>query len=112
MIDGKQSMTRVALLIAASAVSLVAHQTPAADNVQAAQLTATCTSCHRLDGGDKGIPSIIGLSEEKFAGAMQAFKAGERSSQIMHAVALSLSNEEIAILAQYLAAQRKKTKPP
>jgi cytochrome c553 len=41
---------------------------------------------------------------------MEAFKSDERSSQIMHAVALSLSDEEITILAQYLAAQRKETK--
>jgi cytochrome c553 len=34
---------------------------------------------------------------------MAAFKSGERSSQIMHAVALSLSDGEIAALAEYLA---------
>jgi cytochrome subunit of sulfide dehydrogenase len=100
----------IALSIAASLVILVADRSLAADNGRGAQLAAGCVSCHRLDGDDKGIPSIIGLDEEKFAGVMEAFRSGERSSQIMHAVTLSLSDEEIAILAQYLAAQRKETK--
>ena len=50
------------------------------------------------------------MDKEKFAGAMAAFKSGERSSQIMHAVALSLSDDEIVTLAEYLAAQPRETK--
>ncbi|WP_079544710.1 c-type cytochrome [Bradyrhizobium lablabi] len=82
----------------------------AADNNRGAQLAATCAACHRLDGRDIGIPSIIGLDEGKLAGALQAFKSGERS--IMHTVALSLSSEEIATVVHYLAAQRKETERP
>jgi hypothetical protein len=51
-----------------------------------------CAACHRLDGRDKGIPSIVGIDKRKFAEAMAAFKSGARSSSIMHAVALSLSD--------------------
>jgi cytochrome subunit of sulfide dehydrogenase len=102
----------IALSIAASLVILVADRSAAADNDRGAQLAATCASCHRLDGRDRGIPSIVGLSGEKFADVMHAFKSGERSSKIMHAVTLSLSDEEIGILAQYLAAQRKETQRP
>ena len=102
----------IAFSIAASLATLVADLSAAADNDQGAQLAATCASCHRLDGRDAGIPSIIGLDAEKFAGVMQAFKSGERSSKIMHAVALSLSDEEIAVVARHLAAQGKGTKRP
>jgi cytochrome c553 len=42
---------------------------------------------------------------------MAAFKSGERSSQIMHAVALTLSDNDIATLADYLATLPKETKP-
>jgi len=82
----------------------------AADQKRGAQLAAMCASCHRLDGRDKGIPSIVGLDKETFAGAMAAFKSGARASSIMRAVALSLSDAEIAILAEYLAAQPREAR--
>jgi cytochrome c553 len=102
----------LALWITAFALLLFAPQGSTADNDQAAQLAAICASCHRLDGRDVSIPSITGLSEEKLRGVMQAFKSGERPGQIMHAIALSLSDEEMAIIAQYLAVQRKETERP
>ncbi len=102
----------IALSISASLVIFVADQSAVADNDRGAQLAATCASCHRLDGRDKGIPSIIGLDEETFTRAMQAFKSGERSSQIMRVMSRSLSDEEIATLAHYLSTLRMETKWP
>jgi cytochrome subunit of sulfide dehydrogenase len=99
----------IALSMAASLVVSFAKRSLAADDDQGAQLAATCAACHRLDGHDRGIPSIVGLSEEQLVIAMGAFKSGERSGPIMHAVARSLSNEEIAILARYFAARGKET---
>ena len=81
-----------------------------ADNERGAQLAAMCASCHRLDGGDKGIPAIVGMDKEKLAEAMAAFKSGARSSSIMHAVALQLSDAEIATLAEYPAVRAKESK--
>jgi sulfide dehydrogenase cytochrome subunit len=100
----------VILWIAAGVLVLLADRTIAANDIQGGQLAAMCASCHRLDGRDKGIPSTVGLDKERLAGAMMAFKSGERSSQIMRAVALSLSDGEIAALAEYLAAQPTGTK--
>jgi cytochrome subunit of sulfide dehydrogenase len=100
----------IVLSIAVSLVILIADRGMAADKDRGAQLAAICASCHRLDGRDKGIPSIVGMDKEKFADTMTAFKSGERSSQIMHAVALSLSDDEIATLAEYLATQPAETK--
>src|SRR5882724_2140869 len=102
----------LALLITVGALLVFAPQSSVAENDQAAQLAATCASCHPLDGHDVGIPPITGLSEEKLRGVMQAFKSGERGGQIMHAIALSLSDEEMAIIARYLAAQGKETERP
>ncbi len=102
----------IALSISASLVIFVTDRSAVADSDRGAQLAATCASCHRLDGRDKGIPSIIGLDEETLTRAMQAFKSGERSSQIMHVMSLSLSNEEIATLAHYLSTLRTETKRP
>ena len=99
----------IALSMGASLVVSVAERGFAADNDQGAQLAATCAACHRLDGHDRGIPSIVGLSEEQLVTVMRAFKSGERSGPIMRTVARSLNNEEIAILARYLAARGKES---
>jgi cytochrome c553 len=95
--------------MAASLVVSVTERGFAANGDQGAQLAATCTACHRLDGRDRGIPSIVGLSEEQFVSMMRAIKSGERSGPIMRTMARSLSNEEIAILARYFAARGRET---
>ncbi len=55
---------------------------------------------------------MIGLDEDRLTRAMLAYRSGERSSHIMRAIALSLSDEEIATVARFLAAQGKKAEPP
>jgi cytochrome subunit of sulfide dehydrogenase len=99
----------IALSMVASLVVSFAERSFAADNNQGAQLAATCAACHRLDGHDRGIPSIIGLSEGQFVVVMRAFKSGERSGPIMRTVVRSLSDEEIAILARYFASRGKES---
>ena len=83
----------------------------AAELDRGAQLAASCASCHRLDGRDKGIPPIAGLDADKVIGMMQAFKLSERPSLIMHGVSLSLSADESAAVAHYLAAQHGESTP-
>jgi len=100
------------LAIAASPILLAASAHAAAANDQGGQIAAVCASCHRLDGGEKGIPSIIGLGEDRLTRAMLAYRLGERPSHIMRAIALSLSDEEIATVARFLAARGKKAEPP
>jgi len=102
----------IVLAIAASLLILSADRGMTADVERCAQLAAMCASCHRLDGRDKAIPSIVGMEKEKFVEVMAAFKSGARSSSIMHAVALQLSDAEIATLAGYLTMLPKETKGP
>jgi sulfide dehydrogenase cytochrome subunit len=102
----------VGLAITASVILLVTHAGSAAGGDPGAQLAATCTSCHRLNGHDQGIPSIAGQDEETLTRAMLGYKSGERPSHIMQAVTLSLSAEEIRAAARYFAAQGKKAKQP
>jgi cytochrome c553 len=102
----------VALLLAAGPIALIVFSSPAAENNQGAQLAAMCASCHRLDGQDQGIPSIIGLDVNKLAGMMAEFKSDKRKSQIMGVVARSLSDEEVAAVAHYLATRQKGAEQP
>jgi sulfide dehydrogenase cytochrome subunit len=96
--------------IAAGFVLLVSQSGAGAD--QGAQLTAACASCHRLDGRDMAIPPIAGVDQDKLVSAMQAFKSGERPSQIMYIMVRSLTDEEVATVARYLSTLGKETTQP
>jgi cytochrome subunit of sulfide dehydrogenase len=90
--------------MAAGLMLLGGHAGAAADDSPGAQLAATCASCHSPSGSNEGIPVIAGIEEQKIIEAMHAYKASETPSHVMHAVALSLTDEELASVAAYLAA--------
>jgi sulfide dehydrogenase cytochrome subunit len=102
----------VALLMATSPFVFAVYPGALAENNRGAHLAAMCASCHRLDGRDRGIPSIVGIDKKKLVDTMEDFKSGKRSSQIMQVVARTLSTEEIAVLADYLAARQKGSEQP
>ena len=66
-----------------------------------AYLASECTTCHRPDGADEGIPSIVGWPVDDFVITLQAYKHGKRRHQAMQTIAKRLSDEEIASLAVY-----------
>lgn len=66
-----------------------------------AYLSGECATCHQVDGGDDGIPSIVGWMQADFVTALQAYKLEHRSHAVMQMMAKRLSNEEIAALAAY-----------
>ena len=65
-------------------------------------LAAECTSCHRADMVNDGIPSMFGLPEHIFLERMGQYRDGIRDNEIMRNVAGSLNDEEMAALAAYL----------
>ncbi len=66
-----------------------------------AYLSGECSTCHRTDGTDQGIPSITGWPVDDFIIAMQTYKHGKREHPVMQLVAERLSDEEIAALAAF-----------
>lgn len=66
-----------------------------------AYLASECTTCHQTDGGDDGIPSIVGLDADVFVTAMHAYREKHRENPVMQMVTGRLNNEEIAALAAY-----------
>jgi sulfide dehydrogenase cytochrome subunit len=99
-------LAQAALPVLASLACLAAPRGAAAAADQGAQIAAACASCHRLDGRDTGIPPVVGLDEQSIVQAMLAYRSGQRAGQIMKVVAASLSPEELAAVAHYLAARR------
>lgn len=64
-------------------------------------LASECTTCHRADGEDQGIPSITGWPTQDFVVAMHAYKKKHRPHPVMQMMAGRLSDEEIASLAVF-----------
>jgi len=109
---GAAGRERVGLAMIAGLLVVSVDRGVAAEQDRGAQLAAVCASCHRLDGRDHGIPSIIGLDEATLVAKLRAFRSGEPASQIMRVMSLSLTADDFAVVARYLAAQRKDTNPP
>jgi cytochrome c553 len=68
-----------------------------------AHLSRECTACHRLDGTDNGIPSIIGWDSERFTATLKFYQEGQRSNPAMVSVAKSLDDEQVRALAAYFS---------
>ena len=84
----------------------------AADAGQGAQIAAGCASCHDPDGNGHAIPPITSLDDKSIIRLMHSYRSNEGSSQVMHAVALSLSEEELAAVALHLASKAGNRGPP
>lgn len=91
-------------------------QTMASEKLMAygQHLSQECTSCHRIDGADSGIPSIIGLDADTFIKTLGYYRSGARTNPAMVSVAQSLDEEQIKALALYFASltQPKATATP
>ena len=77
-----------------------------ADSVKARDLAASCAACHGTNGQPKGdFPKLAGLERSAFIAAFGAFRAGERSATVMHQHARGYTDAEIALMADWFAAQ-------
>ncbi len=73
---------------------------------QGGMLSASCAGCHGTDGKSPGaIPAIHGKSADDIRTALMEFRSGERSSTVMGRHAKAYSDEEIRLIAEYLARQ-------
>lgn len=77
----------------------------AADASQGAQIAATCASCHDPGGRGHAIPPVTSLDEHTIIRLMHHYRSREGLSHVMHAVALSLSEEELVAVARHLASK-------
>ena len=103
----------IALLMATARSCSSFIRAPRQRTIEGAQLAAMCASCHRLDGRDKGIPSIIGLDKEQARRHDGGFQVGQahRARSCTWSRVRS-ATEEIARWQQYLAARQKGAEQP
>lgn len=91
---------------------LLPGPTVAADAGRGAQIAAACASCHDPSGRGHAIPPITSLNEQTIIKLMQFYRSSESSSHVMHAVALSLTEEELAAVARHLASTARNRDSP
>jgi len=70
-------------------------------------LAQECTTCHKPDGTNKAIPTIVGLEVDYFEQTMDFYKSGARNNPAMVSVAQSLDAEQVKALALYFASLSK-----
>lgn len=81
----------------------------AAGNVEAGQLkAATCMGCHGVPSYTNAyptyhVPKLGGQHPEYIVAALEAYKAGDRGHDTMHAQAASLSEQDMLDIAAYLS---------
>lgn len=80
---------------------------PAKQMAYGQHLSAECTTCHRLDGVDNGIPSIVGWKASDFVDTLNFYKSGARDNPAMKSVADSLDDQQIEALAVYFGSLKK-----
>jgi cytochrome c553 len=72
-------------------------------------LAANCANCHGTDGRSVGVmESLAGYDKEKFITNMKEFRSGDKPATIMHQLTKGYTDQQIADLAAYFAAQPKK----
>ena len=79
------------------------------DPVKAGQVAAAgCAGCHGETGISQtpGMPSLVGLAPTYLVAAMNAYKSGQRSHDIMKALVGGLSETDISNIALFYARQK------
>ncbi len=86
-------------------------QAAAAGNAQrGANLASTCLGCHGIEGyrnayPDYAVPRLAGQHADYLAAALKEYRSDARQYPTMHLQALSLSDQDIADVAAYLASK-------
>ena len=106
-----QTMTTLLKSVVASATVVAAlgaqAQTPVGDVKAGESKAAMCIGCHGIPGYQNSfpenhkVPKISGQSAPYIAGALQAYRKGDRKHPTMRGIAGSLSDQDIADLAAF-----------
>lgn len=104
-----RSITLAALLVLACTAPVVASAQVTGDPAAGKLKAYTCTGCHGITGYRNvyphyHVPRISGQNYQYLVAALNAYKTGQRKHSTMAAQAESLSEQDIADIASYLAA--------
>jgi sulfide dehydrogenase cytochrome subunit len=94
---------------AAAAAALLALLSPwcrAQEANLGRNLAATCANCHGTNGRSQGeVASLAGMPADRVVTTLSGYKSGALTGTIMHQIAKGYTDEQIALMAAYFAAQ-------
>ena len=94
-----------AALIAASPLSTFAQS---ADQVAGRNLASACAICHGTDGRSAGgNEPLAGMARDEMVRKLNEFRTGAKPATIMHQISKGYTDQQIAQIAAFFAAQRK-----
>jgi len=95
--------------MATSVVSLGASaQSAAPDPLQVRSWAAACANCHGTNGvAQPGMESLAGKPQADIEKKMLDYKNGRAPATLMHQIAKGYTDEQIAAMAAWFAAQKK-----
>ena len=91
------------LLISVSLLLVIAAAHAAGDADAGHDKARACAACHGMDG--QGRVPLAGKTAGELEELLRDYQSGARRGQTMNAIARQLSDEDIADLAAYYAAQ-------
>jgi cytochrome c553 len=107
-IIGKASSTVLAAALALPFAAQAQQPAPVGDAASGEKIAYTCNGCHAIPNYKNvyptySVPKLHGQRPQYLIAALKAYKSGERSHGTMHSQASSLSDQDIADVAAYLA---------
>lgn len=103
----KETTLTMALLTGMAASPMAQAADAANADTRTRLLAATCNNCHGPGGQSLGAaPSLAGQDRAYLQTAMMECKTGVRETTVMRKYMLGYTDEEIAKLADYFAAQK------
>ncbi len=103
-------MVAPAAFVLLGATSTTAFTDDAKREAYGRHLARECMSCHRIDGVENAIPSIVGWPPDSFVATIKFYRDGVRTNPVMVSVASSLSDEQVQALASFFASVPKPAK--
>ena len=100
----------VAIGIGSLAAATAFAQQPAGNAQRGATLASTCLGCHGIEGyrnayPDYAVPRLAGQHADYLVAALKEYRSNARQYPTMHLQAVSLSDQDIADVAAYLASK-------
>lgn len=108
----KQMKIRLATVLVAglSAFAATTASAQSKDELYVASVSATCATCHGTKGAatnGSAVVSLAGMPAANIILQMKAFKDGSRPATVMHQLSKGYSDAQVAMIANYFAAQKK-----
>ncbi|WP_028601724.1 c-type cytochrome [Ottowia thiooxydans] len=99
------SLARLAAAALLLAGSIANAQT---DPLQVRSWAAACASCHGTNGqAQPGNEPLAGANKDEMLKKLLDFKSGAKPATIMHQLSKGYSDEQLAAIAAWFAAQKK-----